>query len=925
MEEAVRRAGGRVLASRTMRRRDFLKGSLAAGAVAACRGGGSTGPTGPKPSPARLNQFSDPTLVELADLALDAAREAGATYADIRIAGYRRQMIDTREARVLAIRDSEDRGFGVRVIAKGTWGFAASASVTRDEVVRVARRAVEIAAANSVLQREPVQLAPVPAYVDVWKTPFRKDPFEVPLSEKVDTLLGINAEALKVKGVSFADSEMAFAREQKFFASTEGSYIEQTIHRCNPSFTVTSVDRKRGSFQTRDSYSDPRALGYEYIEEYPWLDDARQAGEDAVAKHTARSVEPGVRDLILHPTHLWLTIHESIGHPTELDRALGMEANFAGTSFLTTDKLGKFRVGSDIVNFTADKTAPGSLATCGYDDDGVKTASWPLVEGRHLRRLPDHARPGPPDRPEGLARQLLRPELGRRAVPAHAERQPRAGQEGAHRGAAHRRHRGRDPHPRARQLQHRPPALQLPVRRPGLLRDQEGEGDRHAARRRLPGAHARTSGARATRSATRAPTTWADRSTTARASPGSPTRSATAAPPPASGGSTSSTPCARSEEEAVLTRERAQQLVKQVLSHSKADEAEVVRVGRHGHPPALRPQHAVQPAARASGPSLTVRSSFGKKSGAVTVNQLDDDSLSQAVARAEEMARLAPEDPEYMPGLPQQQYAEVPAFFDSTASDAPRRMAEGVAACIQAARGKDFVAAGFSRASADYEARGNSRGLFGYHRSTAASFSATVRTPDGTGSGYAGQVARRIEDIDYAASAGIAVEKAAASQKPRELKPGKYVTILEPTCVANLLQGLGFGMDRRRADEGRSFFASRKRAGGTRLGEKLFGKEIDIRSDPQDERCPARPWGDDGVPQTARAWIDRGKVETLACDRFWATQQKTEPVPRPSNLVDGRRQGHAGRPHQVDQARRAGHQLLVHPLPRSRRRCSSPA
>jgi predicted Zn-dependent protease len=334
----------------------------------------------------------------------------------------------------------------------------------------------------------------------------------------------------------------------------------------------------------------------------------------------------------------------------------------------------------------------------------------------------------------------------------------------------------------------------------------------------------------------------------------------------------------------VLTRERAQQLVKQVLSHSKADEAEVsVSGGTVTH---LRfARNTASTSGTSTGPSLTVRSSFGKKSGAVTVNQLDDDSLSQAVARAEEMARLAPDDPEQMPGLPQQQYAEVPAFFDSTAEGAPKRMAEGVATCIQAARTRDFVAAGFSRASADYEARGNSNGLFGYHRSTAASFSATVRTPDATGSGYAGRVARRIEDIDYAASAAIAVEKAAASHKPRELKPGKYVTILEPTCVANLVQGLGFGMDRRRADEGRSFFSSHRRAGGTRLGEKLFGKDIDIRSDPKDERCPARPWGDDGVPQTPRAWIDHGKVETLACDRFWATRQKTEPVPRPSNLL----------------------------------------
>jgi len=363
-----------------MRRRDFIKGSLAAGALAACHSGKGPGPAAPGARSPRASRFSDPSLVELADVALEAARAAGASYADIRIADYRRQQISTREARVLAIRDAEDRGFGVRVIAKGTWGFAASATITREEVARVARRAVEIATANSVLQREPLQLAPVPTYVDSWKTPIRLDPFQVPLPQKIDTLLAINAEALKVKGVSFAESQMAFAREHKFFASTEGSYIEQTLHRVNPSFNVTSVDRKRGSFQNRESYSDPRGVGYEYVEAYPWLEDARQAGEDAVAKHSARSVEPGVRDLILHPTNLWLTIHESIGHPTELDRALGMEANYAGTSFLTPDKLGKFRVGSDLITIVADKTSPGSLATCGYDDDGVKTTRWPLVD-----------------------------------------------------------------------------------------------------------------------------------------------------------------------------------------------------------------------------------------------------------------------------------------------------------------------------------------------------------------------------------------------------------------------------------------------------------------------------------------------------------------------------------------------------------------
>jgi TldD protein len=363
-----------------MRRREFLKGTLAAAAVVPACGGSSARRGTPRhPEPDRPT-FSDPGLVELADLALETARAAGASYADVRIADYRRQSIATREARVLSINDASDRGFGVRVIANGAWGFAASANVAKEEVVRVARQAVAIARANAALLSEPVHLAPVEKYVAVWRTPIQKDSFEVPLRDKVDRLLAINAEALKVSGVSFCSSSMAFVREHKFFASTEGSYIEQWIHRCDPSFRVTAVDRKKNSFQTRDSFSDPRSLGYEYVESYPWSEEARQAGEDAVAKHSARSVEPGKRDLILHPTHLWLTIHESIGHPTELDRALGMEANFAGTSFLTPDKLGKFRVGSDIVNIVGEKTAPGSLATCGYDDDGVKTSSWHLIK-----------------------------------------------------------------------------------------------------------------------------------------------------------------------------------------------------------------------------------------------------------------------------------------------------------------------------------------------------------------------------------------------------------------------------------------------------------------------------------------------------------------------------------------------------------------
>lgn len=355
-----------------MKRRDFLKATAATGTLIFI-------PSLASPTSRSLSPV-DPDLADLATIALETAKSLKATYADIRIARYRTQTIATREQRVMNVSSNESYGFGVRVIVDGTWGFAGNQNVFKEEIAKVTRLAVNIAKANSKLQRERLQLAPVKSVTAFWRTPIKKDPFEVPLSEKIAFLLRINEEALKVKGVTFCSSFVAFVNENKFFASSDGSFIEQDLHRCNPSFTVTSVDRERGSFESRNSYSEPQGMGYEYIEEYPWTEDARLAGEDVMQKHTAKSVEPGKRDLILHPSNLWLTIHESVGHPTELDRALGMEANYAGTSFLTLDKLGKFKFGSNIVNFVADKTQKNGLATCGYDDDGAQTTKWHLVK-----------------------------------------------------------------------------------------------------------------------------------------------------------------------------------------------------------------------------------------------------------------------------------------------------------------------------------------------------------------------------------------------------------------------------------------------------------------------------------------------------------------------------------------------------------------
>jgi TldD protein len=323
-------------------------------------------------------------MKDLADVALNVARQRGASYADIRFVRTLNNFVTTREKRVENVTNTESYGFGVRVLVDGTWGFAASRDVQKEEVARVAERAVSIARANKSIQRTRVTLVSVEKYPNAkYTTPVQRDPFTVPLTEKADYLLKVNAEAMKVKGAPgpiFVNSSMFFTKEEKYFASTEGSYVEQTLIRSFPSFTVTSVDPKTGRFEQRSSLGSPIGKGYETVAEYDLLGEVPAAAEQAIQKHTAKPVEPGRKDLVLHPTHLWLTIHESIGHPTELDRVLGYEANFAGTSFATREKLGKFQYGSKFVNIKGDKVQSGGLATCGWDDDGVKTTEWDILK-----------------------------------------------------------------------------------------------------------------------------------------------------------------------------------------------------------------------------------------------------------------------------------------------------------------------------------------------------------------------------------------------------------------------------------------------------------------------------------------------------------------------------------------------------------------
>lgn len=324
--------------------------------------------------------IADSEKKRLAEIALTAAKKAGASYADIRIGRYLNQFINSREEKITGITNTESYGFGIRVVANGTWGFASSNLVEENEIIRVAEQAILIAKANQEIQSEPVQLAPVPGYGEVkWETPVEINPFDISMEEKVDLLMEINAEAEKA-GANFCSSNLYFVNEQKYFASTEGTFADQNTYRCWPTFTVTSI-KDQGGFETRNSLAQPMGVGYEYIKDFGLIEEAREAAEQAKEKHTAKSVEPGKYDLVLDPSHLFLTIHESVGHPLELDRVLGYEANYAGTSFATLDKWRSkdFEYGSEIVNFVADKNQKDALATVGYDDDGVKTRKWDLV------------------------------------------------------------------------------------------------------------------------------------------------------------------------------------------------------------------------------------------------------------------------------------------------------------------------------------------------------------------------------------------------------------------------------------------------------------------------------------------------------------------------------------------------------------------
>jgi TldD protein len=364
-------------------RREFLSASAAVAAGGLVAPGALTpgAPFAAVPPPPTTP--GDPAVRALMQTALDAARAGGASYADVRVSERRQQTVATRDRVVTGVGDTSTFGLGVRTLVDGAWGFAATSALTADAVARAARLAVAQSRANRASQLRPVVLAPTPGnQVGEWRSPIETDPFAVPVPDKVALLLAANEAAARVRGVRTVVSTMFFLREQKSLMTSDGSFVVQTIYRTQPAVTVTAVSPDASDFQTRASAEvAPMGLGYEHVLRARLAERAPRWAAEAVQKLSAKPVEPGRYDLLLHPSNLWLTVHETIAHPTELDRALGYEANYAGTSFVAPPEavLGRLRFGSPILNVVGDRSQPGSLGAVGWDDEAVRPVEFDIV------------------------------------------------------------------------------------------------------------------------------------------------------------------------------------------------------------------------------------------------------------------------------------------------------------------------------------------------------------------------------------------------------------------------------------------------------------------------------------------------------------------------------------------------------------------
>ena len=332
----------------------------------------------------------------------------------------------------------------------------------------------------------------------------------------------------------------------------------------------------------------------------------------------------------------------------------------------------------------------------------------------------------------------------------------------------------------------------------------------------------------------------------------------------------------------IISETEAKRITQKALSFSKADSC-AARLSGHERGNIRFALNSVTTSGLQDGLSLTVEANFGKRSGSASTNELNDSSIEAAVRKAEEIARLSPENPEFQPPLGPQEYLKSRAFFESTAGARPDKLASLCGPVIQEADRSGVTAAGFLEAGANCSALATSNGLFVFEPATGVRFTVSARTNDGTGSGWAGQHQHDIARLNVSRLGQTAVQKTVRSRIPVALDPGKYTVILEPSAVCDLLGIMIWDFEARSADEGRSFFT--KKGGGTKLGEKLFGDRINLYSDPHHDLAPGSVYSTDGLPAVRRHWVQNGVIKELVYSRFWAKKMEKAPVPSPTNLI----------------------------------------
>jgi TldD protein len=326
-------------------------------------------------------EFTALPLQAIADAALSRARQLGAEHADVRVEHINTGLLALHDAKLETSHGGDDWGLSVRVVHDGVWGFAGGVRLTADAAAELAREAIEVAAASRPVTRERIELAAEPSHGDqVWVSSYRVDPFSIPESERIALLEDWSGRVLGHRAVTHVDATLHQVKEQKFYADLAGTRTTQQRVRLQCEVNGTWVDADSGRFETMRTVAPPAGYGWEFLtSEWDWDRELAELPEFLAERAAAPSIEPGRYDLVIHPSNLWLTIHESIGHATELDRALGYEANYAGTSFATPDKLGSLQYGSPVMHVTGDRTVEHGLATVAYDDDGVAAQQFDLI------------------------------------------------------------------------------------------------------------------------------------------------------------------------------------------------------------------------------------------------------------------------------------------------------------------------------------------------------------------------------------------------------------------------------------------------------------------------------------------------------------------------------------------------------------------